>query len=43
MLAAGCYNSLFAPGFSWEHGMEREFIDRAENIQARILQLRDSL
>ena len=29
--------------FSQESTMEREFIDRAENIQKRILQLRDSL
>ena len=35
------------PRFQWhltrESTMEREYIDRAENIQKRILQLRDSL
>ena len=29
--------------FSQESTMERELIDRADNIQKRILQLRDSL
>ena len=37
------YNPLSPIHFSQESTMERELIDRADNIRKRILQLRDSL